>query len=90
MHQKLIDSLTTPFGQLFENARELPGQHELQQQVRTLVQSTFSRMDLVTRDEFDAQMAVLARTRELVEKLEKRVTELEQTRSGTQPQTNDG
>ncbi len=78
MHQKLIDSLNAQLGQIFDGARELPGQKELQQQVRTVVQSTFSRLDLVTRDEFDAQSAVLARTRELVEQLEKRIAELEQ------------
>ncbi|WP_432696983.1 accessory factor UbiK family protein [Marinobacterium sp. YM272] len=78
MHQKLIDGLNAQLGQLFEGTRELPGQKELQQQVRTIVQGTFSRLDLVTRDEFDAQSAVLARTRELVEKLEKRIAELEQ------------
>ncbi|MBV1787796.1 accessory factor UbiK family protein [Marinobacterium sp. D7] len=83
MRQKLIDSLNAQIGHLFEGARELPGQHELQQQIRTLVQGTFSRLDLVTRDEFDAQRAVLARTRELVEQLEKRVVELEQ--QGQQP-----
>jgi len=83
MRQKLIDSLNAQIGQLFEGARELPGQHELQQQIRALVQGTFARLDLVTRDEFDAQRAVLARTRELVERLEKRVAELEQ--QGQQP-----
>lgn len=83
MHQKLIDSLNAQLGQIFEGARELPGQKELQQQVRTVVQSTFARLDLVTRDEFDAQSAVLARTRELVEQLEKRLAELEQSASGS-------
>jgi BMFP domain-containing protein YqiC len=34
-------------------------------------------MDLVTREEFDVQSAVLARTREKLEKLEKQIAELE-------------
>ncbi|KEA63565.1 hypothetical protein ADIMK_2344 [Marinobacterium lacunae] len=90
MRQKLIDSLSAQIGHLFEGARELPGQQELQQQIRTLVQGTFSRLDLVTRDEFDAQRAVLARTRELVEQLEKRLAELEQQKTpstGDEPDT---
>lgn len=82
MRQKLIDGLSAQITHLFEGARELPGQHELQQQIRTLVQGTFARLDLVTRDEFDAQRAVLTRTRELVEKLEQRVAELEQNQGG--------
>jgi len=41
------------------------------------LQSTFAKMDLVTREEFDVQTAVLARTREKLEKLEKQIAELE-------------
>jgi len=37
------------------------------------------RMDLVTRDEFDAQKAVLEKTREKLTLLEKRLAELEQS-----------
>lgn len=85
MQQKLIDSLTQQFSQLFDSAPELPGQREFQQQIRSVVQGAFSRLDLVTRDEFDAQSAVLARTRELVEALEKRVAELEAPAESTEP-----
>jgi BMFP domain-containing protein YqiC len=38
------------------------------------------RLDLVTREEFDAQRAVLERAREQVTQLEQRVTELEAAR----------
>jgi BMFP domain-containing protein YqiC len=38
-----------------------------------------SRLELVTREEFDAQQAVLEKTREKVEALEQRVAELENT-----------
>jgi BMFP domain-containing protein YqiC len=40
------------------------------------------RLDLVTREEFDAQRAVLEWAREQVTQLEKRVTELELARKG--------
>jgi BMFP domain-containing protein YqiC len=40
--------------------------------------TVMSKLELVTREEFDAQQAVLMRTREKVEALEKRVAELEQ------------
>ena len=39
--------------------------------------SVLSRLELVTREEFDAQQAVLLKTREKVDALEKRVAELE-------------
>jgi BMFP domain-containing protein YqiC len=40
------------------------------------------RLDLVTREEFDAQRAVLERAREQVAQLEQRVTALEAARKG--------
>lgn len=49
--------------------------------VRSLLEATFARMELVTRDEFDSQKAVLRRTREKLEGLEVRVAELEQIAS---------
>ena len=39
--------------------------------------TVLSRLELVTREEFDAQQAVLMKTREKVEALEKRVADLE-------------
>lgn len=77
IHQKLIDSLSSQFGQLLSHRPEMPGQQELQQQIRTMLQNSFARLDLVTRDEFDAQQAVLLRTRERLEQLEARLAALE-------------
>ena len=51
---------------------------DVEQHVRMAVTSVIDRLDLVTREEFDAQSAVLTRTREKVEALEKRVAELEE------------
>ena len=50
---------------------------DLEKNFRSLLQAGFERMDLVTREEFDLQTAVLERTREKLEKLEARVAELE-------------
>jgi len=77
IHQKLIDTLSGQFSQLLSNRPDLPGQQELQDQIRTLLQGTFSRLDLVTREEFDAQQAVLLRTRERLEQMEVRLAALE-------------
>lgn len=43
---------------------------DIQQKFKEILQSTFSHMDLVTRDEFDVQTKVLARTREKLEQLQ--------------------
>jgi BMFP domain-containing protein YqiC len=53
-------------------------QQDVEKNIRTLLQGAFARLDLVTREEFDVQTKVLARTREKLEALEKLVTELEQ------------
>jgi ubiquinone biosynthesis accessory factor UbiK len=50
---------------------------DLERNFRSLLSAGFERMDLVTREEFDLQTAVLERTREKLEALEKRITELE-------------
>jgi len=43
---------------------------EMDKGLRTLAQSALSRLDVVSREEFDAQAAVLKRTRARVEELE--------------------
>ena len=45
--------------------------------VKWIVESALQKFHLVTRTEFDVQSAVLARTREKVEHLEKQLAELE-------------
>jgi BMFP domain-containing protein YqiC len=50
---------------------------DLERNLRALLTSAFSRLDLVTREEFDVQREVLARTRAKLEALEARVAELE-------------
>jgi BMFP domain-containing protein YqiC len=54
---------------------------DLQANFRDVLSASLRRLDLVTREEFDAQRAVLARTRELVAALEARVAELEAERA---------
>lgn len=47
---------------------------ELEKQFQQILQATFAKMDLVTREEFDAQVRVLQRTREKLEALEQTLT----------------
>jgi len=50
---------------------------DLEKNFRSVLQSGIGKLDLVTREEFDVQEAVLARTREKLEALEVRLQELE-------------
>ena len=52
------------------------GREELQQNFKSVLQSGLARLDLVTREEFDVQRAVLLRTREKLDALEQRLAEL--------------
>ncbi len=63
-----------------QNIRAL-GQ-DLERNFKSLLHSGFERMELVTREEFDLQTAVLERTREKLEILEARLAEMEETLSG--------
>ncbi len=48
-------------------------QDDFENNVHSLLQTTLSKMNLVTREEFDVQSAVLQRTREKLEQLEKQL-----------------
>ena len=50
---------------------------DLESNFRAVLRASLAKLDLVTRDEFEVQEAVLARTREKLEALEKRLEELE-------------
>ena len=52
-------------------------QDDFENNVRSLLQSTLNKMNLVTREEFDVQSAVLQRTREKLEQLEKQLEQLQ-------------
>ncbi len=50
---------------------------DLEKNMRALLAQGFSKLDLVTREEFDVQAQVLARAREQLTALEARIAELE-------------
>ena len=72
--QKLLDELGTKIRGLLAGS---PAQ-DVENNVRAMLASVFARLDLVTREEFDVQSAVLARTREKLTRLEAKLAELEQ------------
>jgi BMFP domain-containing protein YqiC len=53
---------------------------DIEKNMRALLTQGFAKLDLVTREEFDVQALLLARTREKVTALEARVAELEAQR----------
>ena len=53
---------------------------DVEQNFRSVLRGGLAKLDLVTREEFEVQEAVLARTREKLEALEKRLAELEENR----------
>lgn len=74
---KKIDELTNKFSRAIP-----PGakafQQDLHTQFKQVLQSMLSKMDLVTREEFDVQTKVLARTRQKIEELEKLLASIEE------------
>ena len=54
---------------------------DIEKNLRALLSSAFSRLNLVTREEFDVQQEVLRHTREKLQQMEARVAELEARRS---------
>ena len=63
-------------------AEAVPGglrsmREDLEQNFRSVLRSSLSKLDLVTREEFEVQEAVLAKTRDKLEALEARLKELE-------------
>lgn len=74
--QPFIDRLMADISRRLPNG--LGGlRSEVERNVRSVLAETVSRMDLITREEFDIQQQVLLRTREKLEALEKQVAELE-------------
>jgi ubiquinone biosynthesis accessory factor UbiK len=83
MEQMRIDEIARRlFAKVPEAARII--QADLEENFRAVLRASLSRLDLVTRDEFDVQTKVLERTRSRLEALEARVQELEamKTRRG--------
>ena len=53
---------------------------DLRRNLKALLAQQFAQLELVTREEFDAQVRVLARSREKLQDLERRLAELESRR----------
>jgi ubiquinone biosynthesis accessory factor UbiK len=73
----MISELAKRLNQELQQAIPLLGNLIPKRELQATLQSVLSRLDLVTRDEFDVQAAVLQHTRMKLEALEQRCSQLE-------------
>ncbi|MGL4602862.1 MAG: accessory factor UbiK family protein [Iodobacter sp.] len=59
---------------------------DIEKNARAMMASAFTKMDLVTREEFEIQQEVLARTREKLQQMEARINDLENKLQANNPQ----
>ncbi len=75
-NQKKFDEISAKLSEAVANSPV----KDVEKNMRALLAQGFAKLDLVAREEFDVQTAVLARTREQLTALEARVIELEAQR----------
>jgi BMFP domain-containing protein YqiC len=73
---KLIDELTTRLSATLPSGLQSL-QADAMKNIRASLESGLAKLDLVTREEFEVQSAVLARTREKLDRLEAQIKALE-------------
>lgn len=73
LNQKLLDEISKKVNDLVAQSPV----KDVEKNLRVLLAGVFTRLDLVTRDEFDVQQEMLKRTREKLSALEAKVSELE-------------
>lgn len=71
--KNMIDEINAKVNEIFHNSPI----KDIEKNVKVLLSGAFTRLDLVTRDEFEIQQEVLQRTREKLMILEAKVAELE-------------
>ncbi len=74
--QQTINELTDKISDFLPDSLKIM-QQDIENNIRALLESTFSKMNLVSREEFDVQSALLARCLEKLNQLEKQISELE-------------
>lgn len=73
---KIIESMSERIGALLP-ADLSALRSEFKTNVKAVLEASLTRMDVVTREEFDTQSALLRRTRDKLDKLDKQLAELE-------------
>jgi len=76
MDPKFFDDLAKKLSEMMpEGAHQI--KKDMEKNFRSALEHSFQKLNLVTREEFDVQSAVLERTRKKISALEKKVKELE-------------
>jgi len=75
LNPKMLDEMSKKVSEILAQS---PAK-DIEKNARALLASLFTRLDLITREEFDVQQEVLKRTREKLAALEARITELEKS-----------
>lgn len=78
LDQKTLEDIGNKMSTLLANS---PAK-DFEKNAKAVVSGFLAKLDLVTREEFDIQTQVLARTREKLKELEARVEALEKARAG--------
>lgn len=76
MSEESVESLASKLAESLPEALRAM-REDLETNFRSVLRASLSKLDLVTRDEFEVQEAVLARTRAKLETLEVKLEELE-------------
>ena len=73
LNNEKLSELSNKIREIVKNS-PLP---DIEKNIDALLKSIFTKMELVTREEFDVQTEVLKRTRQKLEELEKKLSEIE-------------
>tara|TARA_Y100001936_G_C16091751_1_gene686903 strand:- start:2678 stop:2944 length:267 start_codon:yes stop_codon:yes gene_type:complete len=73
LNQKILDEISSKVNDLVAQSPV----KDVEQNMRVLLSGVFSKLDLVTRDEFDVQQEMLIRARTQLAELESKITDLE-------------
>ncbi|MDR2195206.1 MAG: accessory factor UbiK family protein [Gallionellaceae bacterium] len=73
LNQKFLDDISAKLNDALANSPV----KDFEKNARALLAQGFSKLDLVTREEFDVQAEVLARARQKLDELEARIAALE-------------
>lgn len=74
-----LDELTKKILSLIPQSQEI--KDDIEQKIKLILQASIAKLDIVTREEFDVQTQVLAKTRQKLDKLEKQIQQLTENKN---------
>ena len=78
----LINSIASKAGDMLHGEKSR-NREDIENNLKALLSSALSKMDIVTREEFDNQVAVLQHTRQRLEELEKKMADFAQQKEAS-------